>query len=611
MLRRLVPFVLIALAACAAHEKAGDRAAAVGDWKTAEAHYAEAVRKDPAKKELQDKYRQARGAALDDATRKARACAGAADWECALGEADYALRLDAGNAELAALRRDAGRGAGYLRLRRAEDAAARRDLAAALGLVEGAREATDDAGVATEARRVAPPIVRAAVDEAERFRRAAQFPQAIDLLARAARVDPGVGPRLEAARAEHERWKDMEAERLAGQGDALLAERRYADAQVSYEAALKVRPQGRAAPLARYAALLAAGDAAVGRRDFAAAERAFGEASALGVDHERGLAVAELDRVRVRPYAIRLRSVLVRPTRPDGYPWSGSRGRDLERVVNRLGDLARGAAPTPVGMVLDLARRVPPQNQPTLVLAIALPDGRAVQTAPRRGVYARLDGSFVITANAYDDRAISIRVVHDEGSGRPMDVGMVSFRIADLVASGELGLADASVTELRVEADPDDLPEGTVAGLAPIPDAANLAAAWSMPTAASQGYRLVSLDATAGSADLKRTPADGGPDLYVEIEQRGTVVYQSPVMAGRSTASLRPPAVYLFVAPDEAITVRVWDRRRGGTDLVVEGKVTGRALERGGLDVTTPRGSALRMRVEPRRVGPGVQVAAR
>ncbi|ABS25906.1 hypothetical protein [Anaeromyxobacter sp. Fw109-5] len=468
MTRRPLP-LLLALAfalACAAHEKSGDRAAALGDWRTAEREYAAAVAKDPDKKELQEKYRQAKAAALDDATKRAQACTAARDWECAFGEADYALALDPTSAQLATLRREAGREVGHLRLRRAQESAGRREWAAALQLLEGARAATDDPGVAAEGRRVEPGVVRGAVDEAERHRAARQFPEAIDLLARAARLDAALSPRLEAVRAEHERWKDAEAERYVAEGDAHLAQRRFADAKASYDAALRLRPNGRAQPLSRCAALLAQGDDALRRRDFPAAERAFSEAARLEVDG--GIALAELDRVKVRPYAVRLRSVLVSPTRPDGWPWVGSRSHRLDRAVARLASYTQGSAPAPIGVALDLARRIPQENQPNLVVSLALPDGRAYQSEPRRGVYALLEGSLVVSANAYDERTISVRVVHDAGGGRMTDVGLLAFRVADLVARGELAVAGGAVAELRLEADVADQPEGTARGLTQI-----------------------------------------------------------------------------------------------------------------------------------------------
>jgi tetratricopeptide (TPR) repeat protein len=595
MARRLLPAlvaVLLTLGACAAHEKTGDRAAATGDWKTAERAYAEALRGDPDKKELQDKYRQARTAALGDATRRAEACTAGLDWECAFAEADYALRLDPGAVPMAALRSGAGRELGYARVRRAGDAAASGDVRSALALLQQAAAVTDDAGVAAELRRVSPPVVGSAVERAERLRAERQYEQAIDLLGLAAAVDPAQRGRLDALRAEHERFQDAEAERYAQEGEARLAARRFSEAKVSFEAATRLRPASRAAPLARYAGHLAAAETAIGRRDFAAAERALAEALRVGVAD--GIAAAELDRVRVRPYAIRLRSVLVRATRPDGWPWAGARGRELDRVVARLASFD-GAART-TGLAVDLARRVPPENQPELVVTVSLPDGRTLRTPPRRGVYALLDGSVVVLSNAYDDRTLALHVAHQLGGGaRPMDVGLVSFRLGDVVAARGVAGAGQSVVELRLEADPADAPEGTTTGLAPLADAGNLSTEWSVPAPGAHGFRLVQVDAAS---------APGGaaaPDLAVEIEQRGRVVYRSPVAPRRAQASWAPPAAFLFASPEETLRVR----------LVVNGApalaepVTGAALERGAVDLRTAAGASVRLRLEPRRTGPG------
>jgi hypothetical protein len=600
------------LAACASHEKAGRRAAAVGDWKTAEREYAQALRDDPGKKELQDDHREARTKALEGALSQARACASGQDWECAFAESSYALSLDPASAEMVALRRDAGREVGFLRLRRADEAARGRDLPRALALLADARAATEDPGVAAEAHRLQPGIVGAAVADADRLRAARQFPQAIDLLAEAARVDPGVTPRLQAVQAEYEKWKDGEAERLVREGDDLLGERRFADAKTSYDAAVRLRPQGRGQPLSRYAGLLAQGDAAVAKRDFAAAERAFGEASQLPADRDRQVALVELDRVKVRPYAIRIRSVLVRPLRPDGYPWAGTRSRELDRVLARLArDAApRGAVP-PVGLTLDAARRLPRENLPSLIITVVLPDGRALQTAPRIGVHAALDGSFVVASNGYDDRAVSVRVVHDAGSGRPLEVGTVSVPLGDLVTNREIAVADGSVSELRLEADPADLPEGTYSGLTPLPGDGNLAPAWSMPRGAARGFRLAAIDAAPSPADLPPVAGQPAPELTVEVEQRGAVVFRSAPQSPRaSPVTFRPGSTYLFVAPDETVTIRLWARTSAGTAAILSAPVNGRALERGTVDLASPKGSTLRLRLEPRRAGPGV-VAAR
>jgi hypothetical protein len=311
------------------------------------------------------------------------------------------------------------------------------------------------------------------------------------------------------------------------------------------------------------------------------------------------MALEELDRVKVRPWAVQLRSVRVHPTRPDGRPWSGTRSILLDRLLARLAEVAGGSA----GSALDLARRMPRENQPTLVVTVGLPDGRGLQTPPRRGVATALDGSFVVLSNAYDDRELSLRVVHDEGrGGRSVDVGVVTFRLGDLVTQRALAVAGQSVEELRLEADAANLADGAFAGLQPIPDDTNVAPAWSVPAAGSAALRLVAVDASVSAADRAiRAPGTAAPALTVEIEQRGRIVYRSPPLPGRTAVGFSPAATYLFVAPNEPIVVRLLDGQPG---VVASRPVRGEELMRLAAQVTTPGGSAVSLRLEPRRAGP-------
>ena len=48
------------------------------------------------------------------------------------------------------------------------------------------------------------------------------------------------------------------------------------------------------------------------------------------------------------------------------------------------------------------------------------------------------------------------------------DVGLLAFRVADLVANREVALSEGSVTELRIETDVADQPDGTFSGLTQI-----------------------------------------------------------------------------------------------------------------------------------------------
>ncbi|HTT70818.1 MAG TPA: hypothetical protein VMG32_06305 [Anaeromyxobacteraceae bacterium] len=410
--------VLLLLAGCAAHEKAGDRAGAVGDWKTAEREYARALQSDPDQKDLQAKYQEARTHALAESRRAAQACAVGQDWECALSESQYALGLDPGDATMAALRRDAGREAGRQRLSHAREALARGESARAMELIEAARTATQDPAVEAAARSLVPSAVAAAAHEADRYRAARQYPQAIDLLSRATRLDPGVGPHLEAVKAEYESFKDAEAERLAQEGDRFLAARQLSEARARYDEAVAIRPMSRARELSRYTSLLQEGDAAVARRDFGGAERAYRTALDSGLD--RGFARDGLDRVVVHRFAVRLRTVRVRGGGPPG----------------------------------------------DLFVTVSLPDGRRLLTPPQRGNFARLEASFVVAANSYDERVVSAhvfrRVAH--AADPPFDLGSGSFRLADLLARRSLALRDGVVDELTIDALPTTMAEGSIMG---------------------------------------------------------------------------------------------------------------------------------------------------
>lgn len=456
----LLPLVMLA---CAGNEKRGDRAAAVGDWKAAEREYGEALRKDPQNPEKRAKYQSARAQALQGAVAAARACQAAQNWECAFVESDYAVYLEPGDAALATLRADAARNVGVLRLRQAGDAAARRDHRAAFGLFTSGRDVSPDPAVQAEARRVAPKLVSGAVEDAERLRKAQQFPEAIQLLELAVAVDGGVRPRLDGARAEYDRWLVARYEAAAQEGDAFLQQRRFADAQRSYEAALRFKPGGRAEPLARYARGCAQGEHAVLRRDWPAATAAYDEAVRTGMD-SGGFAATELERVRIRPYAIRVRTALVKPVRPDGAPWAGGRSRGFDRAVGRLveaaldGDRKRGRR------MMELYDLLPDENRPSLVATLTLPDGRAYATGPVNAFRARFEALVALDTNLYDDRPVTVRITHADPRGS-IEVGAVTFRVMDALA-GELDLADRSLMELRVVAEATPLRDGQGQGFA-------------------------------------------------------------------------------------------------------------------------------------------------
>lgn len=470
--------VLVLLAACASAEKLGDRAAAVGDWKAAERQYADALQKDPANPEKKAKYEQARQNALQGAIAAARACRVSKDWECVYGESDYAVRLDAGNAELAAMRADAARNVGLLRLRGAQDASARGDHKAAFALWDRARAVTNDPGVQAEAGRVSGGLVRGAVDEAQRRRAAHQYAEAVELLALAANVDARVRPALDQARAEYDRWLDQQYEREAQAGDGLLRERRFAEAQARYEAAQTYKKGGRAEPLGRYARALVQGGQAVQQRDWPRATAAYEEAVRTGMDRGQ-VAAAELERVRIRPWAIRVRTVLVKPFRPDGSPWAGGRSREFERLVGMLAVAALDDGRGRRAAAIDVYDALPHENKPDLYASLVLPDGREFVTSPQKALRARLESVVVVNTNSYDDRPVALRLLHADRAA-PLEIGAVQFRLMDALG-GELRLSDRSVLEVRVAAEPSPMRDGQAQGFAPVAATVSASAPGPMP----------------------------------------------------------------------------------------------------------------------------------
>ncbi len=459
---------LAVLAACASAQKTGDQAAATGDWKTAEANYAAVLRDDPGNAEKRARWQNARQNALKGAVDRCRACQVSQDWECAYAEADYLARMEPGSADYAALRVDVGRQAAYGRLRRASEASARRDHRAAFDLLAQARAASNDPKVQAEAAKLQPTIVGAAVRDAQAYRAQQQFGPAVDLLTMAAALDGSVRPQLSQAQAEYDAWLTAQYEAKAQQGDALLRERRFAEAAARYDEALRIRKGGRAEPLARYARSLQAGEAAVQRKDWPAAARAYDDAVRTGMDGTNGYAAQQLDRVALRTYAVRVRSALVRPIRPDGGPWTGSHNPGFERVVGRLANAAMEGRGAQLVAGLDVYDALPSENRPNLAAILTLPDGRQYATATEKALRARWDAYVVFATNGLDDRPVSIRVVHSDERGT-VEVGTVTVRMNDLVSGGELKLADRSIVELKLGAERASQPDGSVVNLAKYP----------------------------------------------------------------------------------------------------------------------------------------------
>lgn len=448
--RRLLAALLLTLAACAAHEKSADKAAAVGDWKTAYVEYRQALADDEKNPQLKARFEEARQKALAQASAQARACAAQQSWACAYNEAQFALTIEPANLDLGNLRSEAAHYVALEKIRAAEGEVGRGNLKGAQALLVEARQLASDRAVDDAARAAERRWVGAAMAEADTLRRARRYPEALALAQGAAGYDPSLRPQLDRLAREYEEFRQAEFVRLVGEGERSMAQGAWAEAAARFRAAQQARPDDRAKALERYCALVVQGDEAVGRSDWTAATTAFREAAALRVDRS-GYADAQLARVAVRPWAVKVRGVLVDPVRPDGTPWVGSPNARLNTAARRLAAAAGGGIDNRV--LRDVAD-VPRDNRPSLVVEVVLPDGRRLASSVREGPYFNLDASFVVAANGFDRRRLTFRVLHQE-PGRPVaQVGEVSVGVGELISRPAGSVSAPPVLALELQVDP-------------------------------------------------------------------------------------------------------------------------------------------------------------
>jgi tetratricopeptide (TPR) repeat protein len=612
-MKRAVAVLLLCLTACVAHEKNGDKAAAAGDWKTAVAAYREALVSEPDSPALKQKYEQAREEAVADASRRARSCAGARDWQCAVSEADYALGLDTSSPELAAFRADAARSLAREQLQRARTMAGGQQFVEALDMLQRATAVSHDAEILQDASRARAEVVGLADTEAERLRQLKAYPRALTLLRLVVQSDPSRQQKLAAMEAEYDQFQMAEYERLAREGDVALAQRRFAEAQEKYEEALRMKAGGRAEPLARYAGGLAQADKAMSRRDFVAAAEGYRRAVDSGLDRD-GQAAARLAQVEIRPYALRIESVLLRLARPDGRPWVGPPSPLFGRMLDKGADLASGSNDAARRLLIRAAERVPAQNRPSVSVIVTLPDGERLMTPMRSGPYAVFDDpELVVATNHFDERKVVFHVVAQAAGTALEELGVVEVALGELVQRGESELSRQSIAALELAAGPaGNRVEGMFSGLRPVSDGGNLAQDFSMPTPRTRGFRLTGVHTVVRPGDyVDEQGQDGAPDLYVELEQGGRVVYRGPVVSNHYDSSWSPVGVSLHVEKDEQLIVRVWDMDEADApDLVLNAYVPAHDLSLGRFRASSPGGgSSVELRFEPRRSGTP-QVAA-
>ncbi len=456
MKRLALAVTALLFCACVAHEKAGDSAAAVGDWKTAYNEYREAVEKEPERGDLREKFERAKREAVSDAQRRSQGCAQQQDWQCAVSEADFALAIEPGDAALQAFRTDAGKQLARARLSQAHQRAVARDYKGAAELLEQAERASNAPESRDEAVRARAELGGMIDAEAEGLRRQRAYPEAMELFALAAKMDGARAGKLAAVQAEYDQFLNAEHDRLAAEGDAALNAKDWDRANERYTAAAQRRPNGRAAPLAAYALSLSQGDNAARMKNYAQAEECYRRAAQTGMD-KSGYAQDRLTAVQLRPWSIRIRSVLVAPSRPDGFtPWAGSPDGVFNYImrgfVGRMGNLQ---SPSTKAALVTLAPQIPAANQPNLVILATLPDGSQLETPVKKALAAPFTSRFAVVTNVFDDRSLTLRVVHRDPGG-DVEMGLVDVPLGRLVDSRQGSFWGGSVADLQLTAEPYD-----------------------------------------------------------------------------------------------------------------------------------------------------------
>jgi tetratricopeptide (TPR) repeat protein len=480
----------------------------------------------------------------------------------------------------------------------------RNDLDGSLALLRLASKLSSSADVTAAVSGASAEWASSAASAAESLRQSHRYAEALSLLSSAAEYDPALKSRVVAVQGEFEKFKAAEHDRLVSEAEAALSSKRWADAAERFQAAQQMKPDALAAAAERFARAMAAGDAAVSKGEWRAAEQSYRAAVDSGQDH--GDAARAIDAVAVRIYTIRVASILVKPQRPDGEPWVGRPNASFLRVVAAAAALSGAGVivSSIASKVADVVENIPPENQPRLVLELTLPDGRAFMTEPpHRGLYWNPGTQVSVATNAYDNRPLILRVSHRVPNRTDASVGTVQVPLKRLVSERRVPLEDASIAQLELLADQSSrsIDGATSQDLAPVPDATNTAPTVSKPAPDTQGFKLTRVEALVVPGEAKSV---GPPDLCVELVQDGRVVFRSPVTRGAYKTAWAPERTFLFVRSGEGITVRVVEKRLLGDDLALQYAFTDVNASSGQVEATTPAGSYARLSFEQRRSEP-------
>lgn len=443
----LVLVCSLTLAACVAHEKAGDSAAAVGDWKSAYNHYRQALAEKPDTPGLKDKHDQARNSAVAEAWDRAQGCEATGDWRCAYDEAEFVRSLNPLHNDAIALRGRASTQLAIAEVNQARVAAGAGKFQEAIAILNKARSSTQDPAVQKQAGIVQQEVVNGANLEADRLRKNQQYNESIALYELLAGLDGKYREAVRAVTEEREQHLVAAYEAEARRGDEALHNNDFRAAHAAYIDAEKLRPHGRAEPLLKYTAALIAADDAVTARNWPNAERALRDAVNTGKDD--GRAAEMLERVKIRTYKVALRSVLLKPTRLDGSTWIGNTTPLFFRISQQIANaLQKNNYERAIANTMDL----PYENRPNLKVFVDFPDGMRLETPARQGGYGLFDGEFTVSGNGFDETTrITFRVVQEKGLE---EIGRLEVSLKDLISHRDFSARSQTIAQLRLLTEP-------------------------------------------------------------------------------------------------------------------------------------------------------------
>lgn len=380
-------------------------------------------------------------------------------------------------------------------------------------------------------------------------------------------------------------------------GEEALGREDFDAAARAFDAAFRASGDARLKNRAAFASSMSAARRAIEQRSFEAAAAAL--RAAINTREDRGAARALLDAVEPRVYRIRLESVAIAQTKPGtNQPWVG---KPWWRDVAPVGAAAVAtwvAGPKAGKVAHDLTAvvtDVPPENRPSLVTFIELPDGRRLKTQTVKGIFVIYGAELVLYTNKYDSRAVRLAVFHERSGGNE-SVAVANVPLGQIV-SGKIdktsirGEAQA-LQQVVFSVDPAEAWEdGGVANVELQDQQENRASARSLPARSSSRVQLAS--ASLSMPTDGRDGHGGNPDPYFEIAQGRRQIFKSVTMQNSRSAGWSFTSTDLFLDSGEEIAIKLKDADVVSDDSIASWTVSARELLAGRVALTTAKGTSL------------------